>query len=302
LLLMTLLLHGASSTAAEENDDRARAQYHRGVELYEEHKFVEAALAFARAYELKPSYKILYNLGQAENEAGNYVGALAAYQRYLADGGDEVEAERRDEVATEIERLGTLVATIALECAVDEAELLIDGERRGTTPLAEPLQVNIGAREVLVRKDGVELHREIVKVAGGEQVTLAVEAGAAGDGGGSPSHGSDGPERVWTWVAFGVGGAAAIGAGITGGMAISRTNELEEDCPDGNCPSSRAADIDSARAVAMTSTVLTAVAGAGLLTGLILFFVEPDDEPAPSVTVSAAATGDGAGLAVGGRF
>jgi hypothetical protein len=38
--------------------DEAKAQFDVGVELFEGGQFEKAAVAFARAYELRPSYKI----------------------------------------------------------------------------------------------------------------------------------------------------------------------------------------------------------------------------------------------------
>src|SRR5438105_150249 len=54
----------APAPAAAANPDEAAMRFKRGLELYEEQDFPNALIEFRRAYELQPSYKILYNLGQ----------------------------------------------------------------------------------------------------------------------------------------------------------------------------------------------------------------------------------------------
>ena len=78
---------------AAAQTDEARTQFEQGIALYDEGKYDQAAIAFQRAFELKPSYKILYNIAQAQNQLGHYAAALEAFARYLAEGGDAVPDE-----------------------------------------------------------------------------------------------------------------------------------------------------------------------------------------------------------------
>ncbi|MBW2278186.1 MAG: hypothetical protein JRF63_11880 [Deltaproteobacteria bacterium] len=111
------------------------------------------------------------------------------------------------------------------------------------------------------------------------------------------------PARVWTWVAFGVGGAAAIAAGITGGIASSKTTTLEDNCPDKHCPDSEWDTLDSANALATTTTALIAVAGVGLATGIVLYIIEPGlGEEEPAVAIAPTMDRNGFGISTVGRF
>jgi len=294
-------------TAAADDGDEARIQYERGVELYDAGKFEEALVAFSRAYELKPSYKILYNIAQTDNERGEYAGALGAYRRYLAEGGGGLDAARTSEVEAEVTRLESLVGSLEVECAVDGSFVLVDGRRMGEAPFREALLVNLGERNVMVKKGAVELYHEVVRIAGGQELTIVVEAppegGAAGTAGGGGRAGPHGASiargrKVAGGIVLGVAGAAAVVAGVTGGLATSDRNSL--DCDGNSCPGQQD-EIDSARTKATLSTVFTCVSGAALVAGILLVAIRPRDER-KEVSVVPSASGGGAGLFIQGRF
>jgi hypothetical protein len=302
---LAIALATAPTTALADDEEDARVHFEQGVALYESGDFEQAAIAFARAYELKPSYKLLFNIGQAEAELKHYARALEAFTRYLAEGGDAVPPERGTEVKSEIKRLNALVGMIEIVSQVEGAKIKIDNESKGETPLTGPIFVDIGKHEVVVKKGQDELLREVVRIAGGQRLTLEVEGlgGAAQGTGDAPAEPEDeGGGRVWTWVALGVGGAAGIAGGAIGGAAMSKKSQLDDKCEGNHCPSSTEGDADTVKTMSLTADVLFGVAGAAIITGVILFFVEPDDESEVEVAVTPAVTASGAGLAVGGRF
>jgi hypothetical protein len=302
---MLVLLLGASNGLAEEADP-ARAQFDRGMELYDAEQYEEAAIAFERAYELKPSYKILYNWAQAENESGRYARALEVYQRYLTEGGDEVDPGRVEQVQTEIKRLESLVGTLVVRCDEPGAVVMVDGLRAGETPLDGPITVRLGEREVVVKLEGREIHSEVVRVAGGEQVEIEVAAPREDE---QPAPGSvaeqpedQPPKRVWTWVVLGIGGAAGIAGGILGGVSMKQTEDFIDDCGEHNCTAEREDERDDIKRVSLTADILYGVAAAAVVTGVILFFVEPPDEEGTAVAVTPALQPDGVGVSLTGRF
>ncbi len=307
-VIVTVALY-IGSAAADENDDEARAQYERGKELYEADKFTEAAIAFQRAYELKPSFKILYNIGQVENENGDYVRALDAYTRYLEEGGDDVPADREAAVDKEIARLKTLVGSLRVEGAQDGAVLMVDGRRMGEAPFDGPVMVKLGEHEVVVKIFGEELFHEFVRVAGGQEFPIRVETGPVKEDTTMAVHVSDqqverrGSKtlRVLGVVALAVGGAAIVGTALTGVNAGNLTEELEGVCPDDSCPPEYKNDYDDAKRAATMSTILGVFSGLAVTTGVVLLIVgrKPREK---NVEVGAAAGPSGAGLLITGRF
>jgi Tfp pilus assembly protein PilF len=57
----------------ESKRDEARQRYQRGLQLFNEGNYEAARVEFERAYQLSPSYKILYNIGLCYEQLGDYV-------------------------------------------------------------------------------------------------------------------------------------------------------------------------------------------------------------------------------------
>ncbi len=300
---------------ADKSDEEARVQFKQGLALYNEHKFDQAAIAFGRAYELKPTYKLLYNIGQVESELSHYAAALEAYTRYLVEGGEDIPDDRLEQVKSEIKQLNALVGMIVIKGGDDGATILVDKEERGKTPHPGIIFVDLGKHEVVVELGSRRLLDRVVKVAGGEKVVLEVGKDDAptveveGSEPSLPQEQEETPEeasgrRLWTWVALGVGVGAGIGAGVTGGLAMSREGSLDTNCPDKICPPGEEGELDSTKNLALASTILTGVAAAGVVAGVVLFFVEPglgETEDAP-VALLPSVTPNGGWLQIVGRF
>jgi hypothetical protein len=311
--------------AADEPVQSASQLFEQGLELIEQQKYQEAAIAFRTAYELAPNYKVLYNVGEAERLVGHYARALEAYTRYLEEGGVEIEEDRAAYVRETIEELRWKVGAIQVECPVDGAVVLIDGRPSGHTPLPSAVSIDAGSHEVAVVDEGRELHRETVDVVG-EQVSWVVvkieeppvvtlppapersvapapdpSASAKATAGSSTS--SDGePERVWTWVAFGAAAATGVTAAITGNFALSRAREIDAQCVENTCPYELHDEADRARALALTADILLGVTAALVITGTVLYFNEGEAEGEPSTSGVELTVGAGSGLLVTGRF
>ena len=307
------LLLAAFGAWAEDAEQAARRQFDNGVELYEAGKLEQASVAFERAYELKPTYRIMFNIAQVENDLGHFAAALRAYTRYLAEGGDAISDQRLAQVRSEIERLNSLVGMIVVESEIEGAEVYVDDRREGETPLDGPVFVDLGEREVVIKRGVEAVHRERVRVAGGERVVVEVsggEAEAEAELPGEPAEEEpeplgaeedDGPRRTWTWVAFGVGGAAALGAVITGSVATSRHSEVTGKCDGKDCDPELRSDADAVESLSLATDVLIGVAAAATVTGVVLYFTEPDEEE-PQVSVTPTALRHGGAVAIKGRF
>jgi tetratricopeptide (TPR) repeat protein len=333
------LLAARIVAAGEDEGKQARAQFKQGIKLYEDGDFENAAIAFDRAYELRPSYKILYNVGQVESDLKHYARALTAYSEYLEAGGSEVSEERRREVTTKIEELKLLVAHVTVEYSRDGVTVLIDEERQGTTPLEKPLLVDMGSHELSLREGIKEIYRETIRVAGGQDLTLSLDAEKEElDPAPVPEAETEGPapadeevpapesaaapteekkaekaetaeepqkkkKRVWTWVALGVGAVSGILGSVAGGVAMTKENDLEKACPEQRCLESQKKEADSIKRTTIIADALYGVAAVGIVTGIVLFFVEPKKRnEEKSLSVAPAVSPNGSGLVIERRF
>lgn len=234
LVLVFAFASIAGPAAAQPKDpvEEATIHFKRGTEFYDENDFRGALIEFQRAYELVPSWKILFNIGQVEMELKNYAGALAAYTRYLREGGPDVPASRVTQVSADIERLKGRVGRVAIR-TTDGAEVLVDDLSVGHAPLPEPVLVNAGRHEVKVTMAGHPPQTRVIDVAGQQELTLvlplAVEPAAEDPVAlPAPKRSSRSSSKTPMLVSWSVTGALAATAGVFSVLTYTRNARLEE--------------------------------------------------------------------------
>ncbi len=218
---------------AEEADpvsDRSEAEerYNRALELFNEGSYDASRLEFQRAYELAPSYRILYNVALVNVQMNDYAAALTAFELFLSEGADNIPATRQDEVRSTIEQLQTKVGF--LEVTVDESdtEVFVDDILIGTTPLLNEVRVNVGRRRIDVSWKG-ERKTQVVEVAGGDHLDVefqmvkpmpaVVEVPFEDDNPAPP------PKRAPVYISWGVTGALAAGSATFGILALGAKSQ-----------------------------------------------------------------------------
>src|SRR5260221_8307208 len=157
LVLLSLLVHApanaqtppAAAPSAQAQDE-AGAHFRRGVDLFKEADFRGALIEFRRANQIAPSFRVFYNLGQCYLELQDYAGALKSFQAYLEQGGKQIPKDRRAAVEGELKKLQSRVAHVEITSNVSGAEVRVDDDMVGTTPLAAPVLVGSGRRRISV--------------------------------------------------------------------------------------------------------------------------------------------------------
>jgi hypothetical protein len=190
----------------------AAKHFQRGVTLYNEADYRAALVEFRRAYETAPNAAVLYNIGQTYYQLQNYAAALVALGRYLTEAGSG--APHRREVEQTIDTLQTRVGKVAISTSAPGADITVDDELVGKTPLDEPVLVSIGRRKITALRDGRVTETRFVDVAAGDTVTASLSADARGTPVGPVAPPSKGPSQstiTTGWVITGIAGAAAVG-------------------------------------------------------------------------------------------
>jgi tetratricopeptide (TPR) repeat protein len=117
-VIAAALLCAAGAAAEDRGTQVARQHFQKGQRLYEVAKFQEALEAFTAAYETKPLYDFLFNIGQCHRRLGNHDSALFFYRGFLSHLPET--AERRGD-RQEVERLiGEVEAAKAAQAVAAE--------------------------------------------------------------------------------------------------------------------------------------------------------------------------------------
>ncbi|NUP05914.1 MAG: PEGA domain-containing protein [Polyangiaceae bacterium] len=282
---LTASAQGAPGQPATSED--AGSSFERGVKFFHDGDYVAAMVQFKRAYELDPNYVVLYNIGQTARELKNYSEALQALEKYLAEGGAQIDAERRTRVEGWVAELKEKVATVTLKTNVEGADIAVDDVAVGRTPLDKPVVMDAGKRKISAIKEGYAPLTRYVEVAGAEQKTVALDlvslTGPKGPDTGPDVKGPMQPEikhTPWPWIGLGVTAAAGIATGVVGGLAFGKKSEFEDALAafPGN-PETIENTRTDAKTFATTADVLGGVTGGFAVLTIIAFAVDYGRSP-----------------------
>lgn len=259
----------AASGSADDVTERARKIFQTGREMYQQARYREAIAEFERAYALRPHGAIQFNIAQCHEKLGELAAAIDRYQRYLRE---VPGAEDRGTVELVIANLTqrqkeSTPQPLTVRSAPPGAEVVLDGERRGVTPLTAevkpgPHQVELSLPKYLKAtrtvQTGWERPTEVDFILEAEPPPLTLWT----------------RPRLYTWVALGSAATAALAGGLVGYQAQRDAAALVESNDPGR-PREVVQNLrDRAARRALLANVLfggAAVLGAG---GVTLFFVE----------------------------
>jgi tetratricopeptide (TPR) repeat protein len=271
LLAVALCAGGA---AAQENDGVREAGKHfqRGVALYNEADYRSALVEFKRAGALAPNAAVLYNIGETQYQLQDYAGALGSFERYLGEASPN--DPHRNEVENNVQALRSRVGFVAVTTVPPGAEITIDDQPVGRTPLDKPIRVGIGQRKVVATLAGRQAVVRYIDVAAEDNVSVSLQLGSSISAetalpAATPSVAAESPRaarggggsttRVLGWVATGVLAAGGVTFGV---LAINKASDLKTQR--GTYPTSTAA-LDHTANLTTTYSILADALGAGAL-------------------------------------
>ncbi|MDD9970054.1 MAG: PEGA domain-containing protein, partial [Myxococcales bacterium] len=159
--------------AGEEAVGEARAHFRKGVDYYGDGDFASSLLEFERAYKLQPTYRLLFNMGQVAYEQRDYIAAEGYFSKYLVQGGDRIDRQRRDAVEADLRRLRGRIGRMRVRVDRAGARVFIDGKPVGRSPFRAPVRASAGRRSVRAELAGFASVDRSVEVVGGEEVEVS---------------------------------------------------------------------------------------------------------------------------------
>ena len=226
-------------TATIDDVATSHEHFNRGVEYVHDGDLKGALIEFKRAYAVSPNYRVLYNLGQVANALGRYTEAQDYFQHYLNDGGDEISADRKRDVETQLNKLAGRIATLVLTSNVAGAEIFVDEVSVGTSPLQGPVKVSSGTRTIAAVSSGRPRVAQVIDVAGGDTVAVQLSFPQTAELTPSPAplsttvhtqstptaESRTGNPALWLGI---TSGALLVGAGVMGYLTVRDANHYDD--------------------------------------------------------------------------
>jgi hypothetical protein len=209
-----------TKTPTAQEMSEARRRYDRALELSDEGNYDEALLELQRAYALAPTYRLLYNLGVVSVAVHDYVKAIDYFNRYLIEGGTEIDAARATEVQTQIERLRARTASVKITVSIPNADVSIDDVPIGKSPIGGPVTVNSGRHRVSASLPGYFPATQVVELAGNDNKAIALTLVQA-------TVAAEKPSKPIPWLAWGITAALGAGAVVTGVLALNSESNYD---------------------------------------------------------------------------
>jgi hypothetical protein len=160
---------------AESLSGEALAEYDAAKLVFEDGDPAAAATKFKRAYELSRDPRLLWNIAVCEKEQRHYAEASSLVTRYLEEASAQLSEDSRAQAQATLDSLRQYSSEVELKAVPQGAIVFVDGEQLGTTPLATPLFLDLGVRELEVRVPGYLPFKTKLDVPGEQKMEVAVK-------------------------------------------------------------------------------------------------------------------------------
>ncbi len=293
----------ASAFGQSEAENRATARVlgQQGQAAFDAKDYKRSEDAFRRADGLFHAPTLSLGMARAQAAEGKFVEAWENYNRVILEGvtSSPAFAKALGDAKAEIGAVEGRRSRLTIAVTGSESpRVSLDERSLKSEALGIALFVDPGSHTVSATADGFNPETRSIVVGEGKSETLSIvlQPGAAAPASpsavalappppGEPAAASPGtggaettgaPNRVPSFVAFGVGGAGLITGAIAGIVAVGKHSDLQTACAsNGSCGPTQQSSIDSYHSVALVSTVGFVVAGVGAAAGVVLWFALP---------------------------
>jgi len=132
----------------------AKRDYDAGKMLFDDGDYATALLKYRAAYDATHDARLLWDVAVCEKSLRHYARTLATLGRYLSEGGELLSpGDRRD--AQDLSRaIAPFTSAQTINVSEEGAEIWVDGELVGRSPLPAPVVLDLGTRHVRIVEDG----------------------------------------------------------------------------------------------------------------------------------------------------
>jgi len=135
----------------------AEDAFEKGISFVKQKKYEMALIEFQSAYEIMPEPLVLFNIASCLKELLRFAESAKAYEEFLriAEKGN-IPPSLLEEAKKSMEEVIQYVGRLIIKCDQEDADVLIDTENIGKTPLKSTIFLDIGAHNVTIIKQGFE--------------------------------------------------------------------------------------------------------------------------------------------------
>jgi len=152
----------------------AKAEYEGARILYADKDYTSAISKFQRTYELSSDPRLLFNIAVCQKNLRKYSKMLSTIRRYLEDGASILTADDKAQAQAIVKTVETFVSELKLSVDESDAEVFVDDEKIGVTPLKGTFFLDVGVRKITVKKKGYKDSVISKQVPGGGAVAVDV--------------------------------------------------------------------------------------------------------------------------------
>jgi len=299
--------------APADPKELAKKAYAEGKEYYEKGDYQKALDSFLSAYNYVPNPFVYISIAHSYDKLGKCLEARDYYLKYMKE---KPDAGNIPEIKEKIAELEARKGKVTIKSEPDGASITVDGE---VLELKTPATIELkgGDHALALNKDGyimetkaftvpicgeVEVQATLqnatpVKVAEEKEVEKVVKEVKE-----EKKHKIKIAMGLPHYIAFGVAGAAAVTAAISGGIALKKSNDFEdkksqyEQNPSDEIWKEMDDIKSQGRPLAIVCDVAIGVAAVAAVTGVALIFVGPREEKEVSINPIITTQGGGASL------
>jgi hypothetical protein len=132
----------------------AKTDYQAGTVLFGDGDYATALQKFKTAHAKQPDPRLLYNMASAEKSLRHYATAAKILRRYLAEGGALLTSDDRRDAEELVKVIEALTLSVTINVSEPGAQVFLDDELIGVSPLASGIIVDIGQRKLRAQKEG----------------------------------------------------------------------------------------------------------------------------------------------------
>jgi hypothetical protein len=153
----------------------AKAAYDSGRLLYGDGDFAGARVKFQAAYDASQDPRLLWNMAACEKGMRHYAKVVELVRKYLASDSSVIGADDRKDAQELLSAIESFTVGLTIIVSESDAQVSIDGEAVGASPLPAAVTVDIGTRQVDVRKPGFVPFAQNLPVGGNKDASLNVK-------------------------------------------------------------------------------------------------------------------------------